>query len=99
LVGCDSGVVPPHHMSTAEAMRKMTEFKDLMCACKDSVCAQRISGSLTRWGQERAKELAEPPKMTEEDARKFTKLGEQMGECMQKALGGSGYPSQTNQGG
>ena len=73
-----------------EAMSKMTEFKDKMCACKDSACAQKVSDEMTKWGQEQAKDNKEPPKMSEEETKKFTQIGEEMGKCMQKAMGGGG---------
>lgn len=85
---CAEGVVgAQRHMKMTEAMKKMTEFKDQMCACKDTACAQQVSDVMTKWGQEQAKDLADPPKMSEEDTKKFTQVGEQMGMCMQKAMG------------
>ena len=72
---------------SAEAMSKMTEFKDKMCACKDSACAQKVSDEMTKWGQDQAKDNKEPPKMSEEETKKFTQIGEDMGKCMQKAMG------------
>ena len=70
------------------AMSKMGEYKDKMCACKDSACAQKVSDEMTKWGQEQAKDNKEPPKMSEEETKKFTQIGEEMGKCMQKAMGG-----------
>src|SRR5689334_10452150 len=49
----------------AEAMAKMTEFKDKMCACKDSACAQKVSDEMTKWSAEQAKGEKEPPKMSD----------------------------------
>jgi hypothetical protein len=45
---------------------------------------------MTKWGQEQAKDNKEPPKMSEEETKKFTQIGEDMGKCMQKAMGGGG---------
>jgi hypothetical protein len=88
---CTEGVAgAQRHMKMAEVQKKMTEFRDLMCACKDSACAQRVSDDMTKWGQDQAKDQTEPPKMTEEETKKFTQLGEDMGKCMQKAMGGGG---------
>src|SRR6266511_4042001 len=36
----------------AEAMAKMSEFKDEMCKCKDAKCAQDVSDKMTKWSQE-----------------------------------------------
>src|SRR5690242_16359679 len=33
-----------------ESIAKMTGFKDAMCACKDSACAQKVSDDMTKWG-------------------------------------------------
>src|SRR5579862_7964895 len=65
-----------------EAMAKMGEFKDKMCACKDTACAQKVSDEMTKWSQEQAKDQKEPPKMSEEDTKKATAIGEEMGKCM-----------------
>jgi len=72
--------------SFERAFKQMTTFKDQMCMCKDAACAQHVSDDMTKWGQEMAKDNTEPPRMTEEDTKRFTELGEQMGKCMQKAM-------------
>jgi hypothetical protein len=77
------------HMSADRAMKVMLKYKDQFCACKDSACAQRVSDDMTKWGQEEARNNAEPPKMTEEETKAFTQIGEEMGKCMQKAMGGT----------
>ena len=76
-----------------EAMAKMTEFKDEMCKCKDAKCAQDVSDKMTKWSQEQSKNQKEPPKMSEEDTKKAAAIGEEMGKCMQAAMGaGAGAP-------
>jgi hypothetical protein len=72
-----------------EAMAKMREFSDKMCACKDSPCAQAVSDEMTKWAQEMANQT-EPVKMTEEDQKAATEIGARMGECMQKAMSAGG---------
>jgi hypothetical protein len=74
--------------STKEAMTVMHTFEDEMCACKDSPCAQRVSDEMTKWGEEQARDNREPPKMSDEEVKQFTQIGEHMGKCMQKAMGG-----------
>ena len=98
---CTEGVSSvQRHLKLAEEMKKMSEFRDQMCACKDSACAQKVSDVMTQWAQDQAKDNAEPPKMTEEDTKKFTQIGEDMGKCMQKAMGGGGEMAQPpSQGG
>jgi hypothetical protein len=71
----------------AAAMAKMTEFKDEMCKCKDAKCAQDVSDKMTKWSQEQSKNQKEPPKMSEEDTKKAAAIGEEMGKCMQAAMG------------
>ena len=86
--------------SSGAAMAKMTEFKDEMCKCKDAKCAQDVSDKMTKWSQEQSKNQKEPPKMSEADTKKAAELGEQLGKCMQTAMGaappvppeGSGTP-------
>ena len=73
--------------STRAAMKKMHEFADKMCACKDTTCAQAVSDEMTKWGQEMAQSMEEPPVMTEEDTKEATEIGERMGKCMQAAFG------------
>jgi hypothetical protein len=88
---CAEGVVgAQRHIKLAETMNKMNEFKDQMCACKDTACAQQVSDVMTKWAQEQAQDKAEPPKMSDEDTKKFLEIGEAMGKCMQKAMGGGG---------
>src|SRR6185312_5985669 len=80
-VGCKK------HGGAGEAMAKMAEFKDKMCACKDTACAQKVSDEMAKWSQEQAKDQKEPPKMSDEETKKATAIGEEMGKCMQKAMG------------
>jgi hypothetical protein len=79
----------------AAAMAKMTEFKDEMCKCKDAKCAQDVSDKMTKWSQEQSKNQKEPPKMSEEDTKKAAAIGEEMGKCMQAAMGaGAAAPAE-----
>ena len=84
---CIEGTVgAPKRINTDAAMRAMTAFKDQMCACRDTACAQHVSDEMTTWGQQQAKDNAEPPRMTEEETKAFTQIGEEMGKCMQRAM-------------
>ena len=75
-----------------EALDKMASFKDEMCTCKDSSCAQRVADEMTKWAQDQVRD-SEPPKLTDEQTQRATKLGEAMGTCMQTAMGASPQPS------
>ena len=77
--------------SIQRAFTAMTKFRDEMCVCKDSPCAQKVSDEMTKWGQEEAKSERDPPKLSDEDVKRFTQLGQEMGTCMQKAMS-SGTP-------
>ncbi|HEX4452887.1 MAG TPA: hypothetical protein VH143_18560 [Kofleriaceae bacterium] len=73
--------------SFADAMVKMEQFETEMCACKDSKCAQKVSDEMAKWSQEMAKGNRIPPKMSDDDVKRATAIGEAMGKCMQKAMG------------
>jgi hypothetical protein len=70
--------------SAGNALGKMSELKDKMCACKDPDCAKKVSDEMTAWSQEAAKK-GDTAKMSEADQKKASELGVAMGECMQKA--------------
>ena len=76
-----------------EAMAKMTEFKDEMCKCKDAKCAQDVSDRMTKWSQEQSKTQKEA-KMSDEDTKKAAAIGEEMGKCMQSAMGAGAVPAE-----
>lgn len=82
--------VLPSDPSTRRVMAKMTELKDKMCACADPACAQQVSDEMTRWSQEMSKEQRKPPKLSDAEIDKFAEIGEQMGQCMQKAMSPAG---------
>jgi hypothetical protein len=67
-----------------EAMVKMSGFADAMCACKDVACAKKVSDDMTEWGQVMEKQHPDPPKLTEEQTKNASDVGQRMGECMQK---------------
>lgn len=75
-----------------EAMAKMTEFKDKMCACKDAKCAQGVQEEMTKWSQEMAKNAGDkkPEPMSEEDTKKYTEATTKMAECAQTAMSAGG---------
>ncbi|CAN5223779.1 hypothetical protein BH11MYX1_BH11MYX1_26310 [soil metagenome] len=76
------------NMATLEGLFKaMTDYKQQMCACKDTKCARQVSDAMTKWGAEQEKMDREPPQMSEDDTKRFGALGEEMGTCMQKAMG------------
>lgn len=78
--------------SWSHVMKRMAQFKDQMCACKDATCAQQVSDDITKWSQEMTRAQREQPEMTEEDTKQAADIGEQMGKCMMSAMG-AGQPA------
>jgi hypothetical protein len=84
---------PPPRDDFDLAMDKMVEFRDEMCACSDVACAQQVADEMTKWAQEEAKLVdAVGGQMTEERTKRATAIGEEMGNCMQKAMAGPAPP-------
>lgn len=87
---------PPAQPTSAydEGLVAMQKFRDQFCACADANCATRVSDDMTKWAQEISKKWGEDqPKLTEEQSKQLQQIGEQMGQCMTKAMGGSPSPS------
>jgi hypothetical protein len=63
----------------SNAIAKMTELRDKMCACKDPDCAKTVSDEMTRWTQGNKKPLDSA------EQKQADELGKQMGDCMQNA--------------
>ncbi len=76
--------------NASEAIAKMTDFKDRMCACKDAACAKAVNEEMTKWAQEEAKKTNGPVSLSEADQKKSSEIGTALGECLQKAGGGPG---------
>jgi hypothetical protein len=72
---------------SGEAIAKMTEFKDKMCACKDKACTDKVSEDMTKWGQEQAKNAGDKAAaVSEEDTKKMAAVTEEMTKCMTKIM-------------
>jgi hypothetical protein len=83
----------PDPGSASDAIAAMKRFKDELCKCTDTPCAQRVSDEMTRWATDMAKSQAQPPKLSDDDLKTATALGEAMGTCMQRAMGGGAPPA------
>jgi hypothetical protein len=66
-LGVEMGKCLQKTSGTEEAMAKMREFKDKMCGCSDTACAQNVSDQMAKRTQEMAKNSREQPRMTDED--------------------------------
>jgi len=62
---------------SGNAIAKMTEFKDKMCACKDKACTEKVTEEMTKWGQEQAKTMDKDSKLSEEDTKKAAAVSEE----------------------
>jgi hypothetical protein len=71
-----------------EAVAKMTEFKDQMCACKDKACADKVQEGMTKWSTEMAAKAGDKKEAKTDEAtmKKMTEVGQAYGECMTKAM-------------
>jgi hypothetical protein len=80
--------------SGSDAMAKMGEFKDQMCKCADKPCADKVQESMTKWGQDMAKEGGdkEAAKPSEEDMKKQQQVVEDYSKCQQKILSAMAPP-------
>jgi hypothetical protein len=70
----------------------MSKFADDMCACKDSACAQTVADAMTKWAQDMSKNNQAPPRMSDQEAKELTEIGEHMAKCMQTAMGAGSTP-------
>jgi len=70
----------------AQAMAKMEEFKDMMCACADKACADKVTDEMTKWSQEMAKDADRDARVSEEDTKRMQVIVEQFTECATKAM-------------
>jgi hypothetical protein len=65
-----------------EAIAKMTEFRDAMCACADKPCAERVSSDMTRWSSD----AGPGPKLDEADTRQVADMMAAYTQCQTKAI-------------
>jgi hypothetical protein len=70
-----------------EAMAKMEGFKNDMCKCADKACAEKVSKAMEEWtksmGEKGEKMMKE---MSDEDKKKATAIGEELGKCLMKHM-------------
>jgi hypothetical protein len=78
----------------AQAIAKLGNFADDMCACTDKTCADQVSQEMTRWSTEMSKEYSnsEDFRPTEEEMEEAQQVTERLSKCMMTAMG-YGNPS------
>ena len=80
-------------MSMREAFAMMEKFRDQMCACADSTCAQGVADAMSKWSQEMAKEQQEPVRASEEETKRMAGITTKMVECMTRAMNAGSPPT------
>ncbi len=77
----------PREVRLEAAIRKIDQFTDQMCACKDKACAEKVNDAMTRWGQEVAHE--EPSfvdRIDEKTQARISDIVKRLSDCMTKAF-------------
>lgn len=76
----------PEQDLMAEAIAKLSDLTDAMCACTDRACADGVVQEMTRWSSEVSPELKEL-KPTDDETKEATALAERLSRCMMSAMG------------
>lgn len=83
--------------SAGEALAKMTDFRDRMCACADKPCADKLNQEYMDWAN-KSSGGDKPTQMSEDDAKKITDVSLKYNECLAK-WSGAGNGSDTGSAG
>ncbi len=75
----------------AEAIEKLGEFADDICACTDRTCADRVSQELTQWSMDLQRDHADL-KPSEEEMEEASHVTERLSKCMMAAMSYSPPP-------
>lgn len=66
---------------------KLTEFKDAMCKCKDTACADKVIADQGKWTAEMSKKNGPTdPDKAMEMAKKYEAITTEFGKCMAAAM-------------
>ena len=77
---------PGERSVIAEAIDRLGEFADDMCACTDRTCADRVSQDMTRWSMELSK-THEDLRPTEDEMEEASLVTERLSKCMMTSMG------------
>lgn len=83
----------PAAPSASVVLAKLIEFKDELCACKDTPCTQHVSDAMTKWAEDQAGKPDNGPKPTDEETKQMAAIGERMAACMTAAMATSPTPA------
>ncbi len=75
--------------AAADSLKKITGFKDAMCACKDAACSTKVSEDMTKWSKDQAASPDTAPVMDAATMKQFSDISSALGTCMQTAMTGS----------
>ncbi len=76
---------------------KMTELKDAMCKCADKACADKVQADMATWTASNARTVGDKAneKPDEKMVAEMTKVSEEYGKCMTKAMTGGAAMGDT----
>lgn len=77
----------PARSAIGEALVKLNELTNDMCACTDRTCADAVQQELTRWSEEMSKDRDAYEKPTEEELEEATRVTQRLSSCMMTAMG------------
>ena len=73
-------------------LARMSEFADMMCACKDKACADQVQEGMTKWATDLAAKGGAGEKLDAATVKKMTELGEKYAACMTTAMARNAKP-------
>lgn len=68
-----------------DALKKLEEFKNKVCECKDKDCAEKVTKEMAEWG-EKNKDSMKDSAPDKEMLEKGAEITKQMTECMTKLM-------------
>jgi hypothetical protein len=68
------------------ALKKMAEFKDMMCQCADRSCADHVTDQMTKWSVEMARHADRDVRVSEEDTKQMQQVTEEFTKCATTAM-------------
>jgi hypothetical protein len=72
-----------------EAVAKLNEFTEKMCACKNADCAKQVSDDFAKWGASQPKG-DKPAEVSPDEAKAMADATKKYSDCMQTAMAGGG---------
>jgi hypothetical protein len=72
----------------SDAVERMTEYSERMCACRDKRCADGVQDEFTKWGMEEAKKATrgKDAKPSADLMKRSSEVMTRYSECMTKLM-------------